>query len=382
MKFLKHLFLGASLLLSVLFFSSCGALGGAPAVQTPELGIWQGNVFINEQLGLHFTMPDSWEMASQLDIAIMDSNAQTMGAEGADDSVIRDLTAINHETGANVQLAYTRHGRNVPTNDEIFEEMTEVLESLGFNIVSTSASPVRIGRYDWIYAEYEARIMGTTVQGRQYYSVADGYIRMITITSPQYSELLDVMLGFFSGESGQPPAQHASELIGTWFWDEDIDYVINFNEDGTGSNGWEPNMEEITWRTTPGGNLIMYTDWMVQSWVYSLNDGVLNLTSLNFPGESYNYIQFEIDYDAALVGEWGWAVDDTYVITFYGDGTGTRNWMNVDALEEFMWFTVDGTFLGIYSDFADEMWLYTVLGDDMTIESLDVPGLFYEYIRN
>jgi len=382
MKLSKYLFLGAFLLSLVLFISACGAFGGGTAAEPPEPGIWQGNVFINEQLGLHFTIPDSWEEASQLDIAIMETNAQAMGGEGLDDSVIRDLTAINHDTGASVQLVYTRHGQRVPADSEIFEEMSEVLESLGFSIVSRSSSPVRIGNYDWIYIEYEARVMGTTVQGRQYYSISNGYIKMITITSPQYSELLDVIFGFFSGEYGQAPVQHTAELMGTWFWDEDFGYMLNFNDDGTGSRGWEFFIEDFTWRTNPGGGLLIYTEIMTESWTYSVNGGVLVLDSLNFPGESYNYIKVEIDLDEALVGEWRWADDDIFVMTFYSDGTGTRNWMNVDVLEAFMWFTSNGMYLDIYSDTIDEVWMYMVSGNNLTIESLDIPGLVYNYVRN
>ena len=87
-----------------------------------------------------------------------------------------------------------------------------------------------------------------------------------------------------------------------------------------------------------------------------------------------------------LVGTWYWA-DSPYYI-FEADGHGV---MNPGALESAILWTVEDGILficttpDICGSFADcgltLEWYYTVSGDNLTLDSRNVPGLVLEYIR-
>ena len=78
--------------------------------------------------------------------------------------------------------------------------------------------------------------------------------------------------------------------------------------------------------------------------------------------------------DESLVGTWNWDVDSGYQYNFNADGTGTRGFAN--ARETFNWSTSNDVLsIGI------ERWNYTIENDVLTIDSRQVPGLTFSYIR-
>ena len=76
----------------------------------------------------------------------------------------------------------------------------------------------------------------------------------------------------------------------------------------------------------------------------------------------------------ALFGTWAWDMDDDYTYLFNADGTGIRGFSG--DLEPFEWST-EGDHLMI----GFESWTFTIEGDVLTIDSLDITGVTWSYIR-
>ena len=91
------------------------------------------------------------------------------------------------------------------------------------------------------------------------------------------------------------------------------------------------------------------------------------------------------EQDEALVGQWVWDGDSTYVYDFNSDGTGQRGGGHF-GVETFTWST-SGDELRINRDQAardeirNERWNYTISGDVLTIESRQEAGMIFSYTR-
>jgi len=70
-----------------------------------------------------------------------------------------------------------------------------------------------------------------------------------------------------------------SALVGMWEWDEDYEWLYNFNADGTGTRGWYDELVEFTWGTE--GNILRFLGWdgSTESWDFEIIDGMLRLES-------------------------------------------------------------------------------------------------------
>jgi hypothetical protein len=81
-----------------------------------------------------------------------------------------------------------------------------------------------------------------------------------------------------------------------------------------------------------------------------------------------------------FVGLWDWDTGD-YTYDFREDGTGVRGFPDTpDLLEEFTWELINGE-LQIRIGMMTEVWRPTIEGNVLTINSLQVEGVSYSYIR-
>ena len=88
-----------------------------------------------------------------------------------------------------------------------------------------------------------------------------------------------------------------SNLVGTWLWDEDTDFVYIFNDDGTGTRGWPGDTSTFTWSTSrttlrircgsPNGLFGIRNE----RWTYSITGDNLRLTSQQARNMEYGYIR-------------------------------------------------------------------------------------------
>ena len=79
-----------------------------------------------------------------------------------------------------------------------------------------------------------------------------------------------------------------------------------------------------------------------------------------------------------LLGEWAWDGGNDFIYQFNKDGTGIRGFPAMR--EKFTWELVDYR-LYLTLGFRTEQWRIAIVDDVITISSLQVPGMFYSYIR-
>ena len=90
--------------------------------------------------------------------------------------------------------------------------------------------------------------------------------------------------------------------------------------------------------------------------------------------------------EADVVGSWSWVEAPMYLYTFNADGTGTRGVEGIEV-ESFTWSIRGGDRLNINRDeapageLANEEWNINIEGDNLTIDSRQVPGLEFTYVR-
>jgi len=190
----------ALLLCAVLLLTACG--GGSPLTQStaPELGVWNGNVFENEYLGLRLTLMDGWEAATDEEIAEM------IGADRYEDEfwelveagmVIYDMMANSMVTGANIQIGYERLLLRRMSVADYLAIMAEEIEDSGMEVIETPGT-TRIGAYEWYSIGSVVRMWGVNIYGRYFVNIEDGFARMIMIIYHEESESLEEIMAMFS----------------------------------------------------------------------------------------------------------------------------------------------------------------------------------------
>ena len=81
----------------------------------------------------------------------------------------------------------------------------------------------------------------------------------------------------------------------------------------------------------------------------------------------------------ALVGTWAWDVSEEFTYELNADGTGIRGIPG--NTEEFEWHTEGNDHLIMDLGFQVESWTFTITDDVLTIDSRQVPGTTWSYIR-
>ena len=81
-------------------------------------------------------------------------------------------------------------------------------------------------------------------------------------------------------------------FIGTWSWDADPGYTYVFHDDGIGFRGFAGALEEFDWVVEGDDHLlIMLLDtYALESWSFTIVDGVLTIDSRQVPGRTWSYI--------------------------------------------------------------------------------------------
>ena len=89
--------------------------------------------------------------------------------------------------------------------------------------------------------------------------------------------------------------------------------------------------------------------------------------------------QLEMELDSTLLGTWAWDTDAGYTYVFNTDGTGRRGFPGL--IEQFEWMTEGADHLMIHTAIMVESWSYTISGNVLTIDSRQVPGMTFSYMR-
>ena len=283
-------------LLTLMLIVTLAACGGT--VTAPTRGAWDEHVFTSEYLGLRFVLPLGWSVTSDLDIGMITGIAQTAvvaaGVEIPDNiDMFHDMMAMNQMTGSNVQIIFERVGRGrVPTRQEMIDAVTEQLEEMGGSVTGIPGT-TRIGAYDWYSFNTELVMMGSTIHGRQFFNIHEGYVRLIIITAPpeMFGEILTSFIGLNDPIPEPPAVQHDSALFGTWDWDLNDGYTYVFNADGTGSRGFPGEIDTFEWSTEGDDHLIIGSGLMAESWTFTVVGDMLTIDSRQVPGLIFSYIR-------------------------------------------------------------------------------------------
>ena len=180
----------------------------------------------------------------------------------------------------------------------------------------------------------------------------------------------------------------SADIVGTWAWEDGIQWTYVFEADGTGTRGWPGEMETFYWGAVDGVLRMEFTGQMQvgtfqnEWWAYTINDGIIRLESRHALGGemAYYYILgagISPVYEG-LVGLWAWEDNNAWRYVFEPDGTGNRGADN--EYETFVW-GVSGTTLEILPWGAPlEAWEFAMTADELRLESR-LHGVIFYYIR-
>jgi len=163
----------------------------------------EGNTYINDLLGLRFTMPTGWDAATDEDIGRISEMANDVLNQevGSDINMLTDIFAINPITGANVQVIFERlQFPNSNLSEAQYIELTaadENFAAIGGRVYTDIEGTTRIGNYNW-YSFRTVLDFDRITYGRQFINIQNGYARIIIITYFEDSESPNEILAMFN----------------------------------------------------------------------------------------------------------------------------------------------------------------------------------------
>jgi hypothetical protein len=174
----------------------------SPSAIPPTRGVWNGNVYSSQYLGLRFNMPSSWFIVSDTELAEMIGVLATGIGTGlgipdsfwqtAENIGFFEMSALNPFTGANINIVIERLPNDMPTSAYLNQAML-TMAMLGIPVTRISGSTI-IGATEWLATESD---MGA-FKLRQLMNVQNGFARVISIGYFSDSQLTDI-LAMFSG---------------------------------------------------------------------------------------------------------------------------------------------------------------------------------------
>ena len=171
-------------------------------------GRWDGNVYINEYLGLRFNLPNEWISASDDDIAMLAGislDISGLDQELPDDfweiagiSMLWDMWAMDMTTGSNVQIIYEA----LPYPQSMMSEL-EFVETILAQVkqapIDISANIVHgttvIGNYAWYSYASVVDMHGNQEHMRHFINIKNDIARHIIIVYLPDISPLEVTLG-------------------------------------------------------------------------------------------------------------------------------------------------------------------------------------------
>lgn len=172
-----------------------------------ERGTWENDVWSSDYLGISFTLPTGWivatdaELADNLDLGMdffdLDINL-------SDFHLLPDMGAYNPETGDNVQVMIERllpEAENFTAAE--YAQMTAIGIQMFGGEVSFDGPSVMLGGYEWYTIDTLIDFGMLSAAGRQLINIQDGFARLIIIThhitdEDSVSSIMDEILSHFN----------------------------------------------------------------------------------------------------------------------------------------------------------------------------------------
>jgi len=199
----------------------------------------------------------------------------------------------------------------------------------------------------------------------------------LTLTSQQsrnlsYSYIRDGALG-----------DVAQELIGTWFWDDNIFWTYVFHEDGTGIGGWLHDEFEFRWGAS--GNILRIErlgqipkyNYRIATWRFGMSDSALTLRDPSGEAFSYHMDHGNWEVDPALVGTWAWVEYLNWTYVFNPDGTATQG--PYYDYREFTWGVYGNEVRFFYDGILLESWFFSFIHSRLRLESRTNTDIVFYY---
>ena len=290
----------------------------------PVRGVWNGNIWTSEYIGLYFYLPKGWEFASDVEIADMlgfdaatVSNGVGMAAtdEFWEMAVLYDLWAFDLETATAVSVLIEK----MPDLDFGVEEFIEYNARLILQFetdVNTDVEPRQIGGFEWAGIEFYSDAISSRHNNSHFVRVVDGFAVVILVqTFDDYGDTVDNFLQLFGciGDAPEPSwepvgsimwgqmmdglRQYGLEkpdayhpLVGTWEWDLDGRFVYSFFAGGNGTRGFGGETESFLWGSS-GDHLVIRLLFMDESWTFAISGDLLTIDSRQVAGLAWRYFR-------------------------------------------------------------------------------------------
>jgi len=181
-----------AIFIPIMLFVACGGTSEAEVEMGPAHGVWNGNVYINEYLGLEFTMPDNWLMMTAEELARIVGTSTSID-EMIEGEVIHDMMAFG---GADVEISFERFSEG-SAMDYLEAEANRLKEiTMGNADLIFADRTTRIGARDYYLLTYTLQI-GNNASVRHYFVNGQGeYMSIITINLGSNYALEDILAMF------------------------------------------------------------------------------------------------------------------------------------------------------------------------------------------
>jgi len=158
-------------------------------------GSWEGSVYQNKFLGIHFDMPEGWYVATE-DEKAESWNMVLYNTDMMPD-VLPDMLVVNLATIANIQITFER--LKFPfvnlSATQYLEKFASGITKVSGSVSNIFADTTKIGNHDWHSISYYFNDNGA--YGRLFVNIRDGLASSITITHFEGSEPVDEILAMF-----------------------------------------------------------------------------------------------------------------------------------------------------------------------------------------
>jgi len=179
------------------------------------------------------------------------------------------------------------------------------------------------------------------------------------------AEIMGLDVGFDGATNTVTLETGASQLIGTWIWEDDDSWIYVFNADGTGLGGFGPNRDAFNWHVH-GNTVFMDPLILGENWNFEVAGDALTMVA-TYSGYGYRYIRAVDDNDrqaeaqpgegpaASMRGSWAGRVytNDALGLSF----TLPRGWVTLTDAEitDAIGFSADyfGFEAAVYNAFID-----------------------------
>ena len=186
--------------------------------------------------------------------------------------------------------------------------------------------------------------------------------------------VLPMILILLSGCGGGNPLYVDSAFVGTWHWDDNLQFTYVFNSDGTGQFG-DANVRNFTWGTRDGQLILDLGRSIIDlELTYSFDGDFMTLSGAE---GTFHYFRNTLNTD--LVGTWV-DIESFNQVRFDAGGSGNFTRFMYQS-EDFTWFTANNQLFEQFGPRDRYRWTFTVDGDTIVLESTQTTGLRVELSR-